>query len=200
MSSPLTALSLLLSSFPRKRESRAAKSTPAGKHKPGSAIDVGPAGPASGRITQSEPVSCRLFLLFHPVEIRRQQLLNRKHASADGCRCPRDYTATTAFGSPPPKPPHQGGGLFSRAPSPSRGRAGVGVIGHRFFTSGADTSVPPMLWTPSRPCGARIRAREAKRDQDQPIGIPRYQVRKAAGSSTRQGDLSNWHGQGIRWA
>jgi hypothetical protein len=51
--------------------------------------------------------------------------------------------------------------------------------------------------TPSESSTARTRAcaRRAKRDQDQPIGIPRYQVRKAADSSTRQGDLRNWHEQ-----
>src|SRR5437667_5031330 len=88
MSSPLTALSLLLSSFPRMRESRAAGSTPPESE-----------SQAAGRMTRAalgellEPVSRRLFPLFHLVEIRRQQLLNRKHAPADGCRCLRKYTA-----------------------------------------------------------------------------------------------------------
>src|SRR6266481_5106803 len=44
-----------------------------------------------------EPPSRRLFPLFYLVEIRRQQLLNRKHAPADGCRCPRNYTANMAI-------------------------------------------------------------------------------------------------------
>lgn len=50
---------------------------------------------------------------------------------------------------------------------------------------------------PSPPLGARIRprTREAKRDQAQPIEIPRFQIRKTGSNRTRQGNRSDSHGQ-----
>jgi hypothetical protein len=102
MSAPLTALSLLLSSFPRKRQSRAAGSTPRWKAQPGSAIDVGPAAARPAGFPERRLANCpsRSHAACSPVLSGRDQATATPQSqtrTADGCRCLRNYTANMAI-------------------------------------------------------------------------------------------------------